>query len=81
MTENDGIAEVAVNYFENMFKEGDCDRMEECLEAIHHRITLEMQDILSSDFSAEEIKAEVFQLGLTKASGPDGMNALFFQKF
>ena len=72
---------MAVNYFENMFKASDCDQMEECLEAIHHKITPEMQDILSSDFSVEEIKAAVFQMEPTKASEPDGMNALFYQKF
>jgi len=42
VTENDWVAEVTINYFENMFKAGDCDRMEECLEAIHHRITPKM---------------------------------------
>lgn len=42
VTENDWVAQVTINYFENMFKAGDCDRMEECLEAIHHRITPKM---------------------------------------
>ena len=49
--------------------------------AIHHRITLDIQDILSSDFSVEEIKAVVFQMGPTKAPRPDGVNAFFYQKF
>ena len=37
-----------------------------------------MQDMLSRDFTADEIKKVVFQMGPTKALGPDGMNALFY---
>ena len=44
-------------------------------------MTTDMQQILSSDFIAEEIKATLFRMGPTKALGPDGMNVLFYQKF
>ena len=40
-----------------------------------------MQQVLSSAFSAEEVKTALFQMGLTKAPGSDGMNTLFYQKF
>ena len=39
-----------------------------------------MQQELTCDFTAEEIKDALFQMGSTKAPGLDGMNALFFPK-
>ena len=75
------VAEVAVQYFEDLFSSGRCDRLEECLNAVNPRFSPDMLNILSNDFDAEEVKRAIFQMGPTKAPGPDGMNALFYQKF
>ena len=55
--------------------------MEECLNAVPHKITDDMLEVLSRPYSREEVKAALFQMGPTKAPRPDGMNALFIKNF
>ena len=81
MEEIEDIARVATNYFDSLFTAGTCSQMEECLDMVMSKVTLDMQQVLSSEFTANEIKTVVFQMGPTKALGPDGMNALFYKKF
>ena len=75
------VADVASDYFMNIFKAGTCDRMEECFNAVNRRMTDDMVEVLSRSYNNEEVKATLFQMGPTKALGPDGMNALFYKKF
>ena len=55
--------------------------MEECLNTMPHKVTLEMQEYLSRDYSVYEIKVALLQMGPTKVLRPNGMNAPFYQKF
>ena len=74
------VVEVASAYFDNLFHAGVGDQMEECLNAMQSKVTDDMWEFLSSEFTVGEVKVALFQMGLTKAPGPDGINALFFQK-
>ena len=65
--EVDEVAEVASNYFMNIFKAGTCDRMEECLNAVNQRLTADMLEVLSRPYSREEVRIALFQMGPTKA--------------
>ena len=79
--EVEDIAGVAQAYFEKLFLAGTCGRIEECLDTVTPTITPDMQQVLGSDFSAEEIKTALFQMAPAKAPEPDGMNALFYQNY
>ena len=55
---------MASDYFMNIFKEGACDRMEECLDTVNHKITDDMLEVLTRPYNSEEVKAALFQMGL-----------------
>ena len=55
------VADVATNYFEDIFKASTCDRLEECLNAVPHKMNSDMQEVLTNGFSAKEIKAALFK--------------------
>ncbi|XP_075650022.1 uncharacterized protein LOC142620549 [Castanea sativa] len=80
LEEEEEIAEVAADYFDNLFNASTCTQTDDCLNTVPHKLTPEMQQTLTSDFTTEEIKVALFQMGPTKAPGLDDMNALFFQK-
>ena len=79
--EIEDVVEVASDYFHTPFHAGADDQMEECLNVVPNRVIEDMMVVLSSEFTAEEVKVALFQMGPTKALGLDGMNAIFYQKF
>lgn len=43
----DGVAGIATNYFESLFASSECNRMEECLAQVPHKVTAEMCELLT----------------------------------
>ena len=60
MEEVEDIARVVVDYFDNLFSVGSCHQMEECLSTVSAKVTTDMQEMLSGDFTADEIKEAIF---------------------
>ena len=51
------VAELAFDYFMNIFTAGTCDKMEECLNTVNHKITNDMLELLFRQYGSEEVKA------------------------
>ena len=81
MEELEEVVGVALAYFDNLFQARVEDQMEEFLNAVQCMMTDDMREFLSFEFTVEEVKVALFQMGPTKAPRPDGMNALFYKKF
>ena len=60
------VAEVVVQYFNDILSSSPCTQVDECLEIVPQKLTLDMQQFLSSEFKTDEIKAALFQMGPIK---------------
>ena len=77
----DGIAEVAVSYLKNLYTTSYLTCILEVLDTIPTKFTANMNQLLIQEFIREEVEAALKQMHPTKASGPDSMSAIFFQKY
>ena len=78
-TERESIAQVAIDYFENMYKTASPTLMHEITAAIPTMVTEEMNESLNKNFTRKEVTIALKQIHPTKAPGSDGMSAIFFK--
>ncbi len=75
------MEQIAVDYFSNLFASSNPQTIDEVLHEVDGVVTPGMNNDLLCPFTHEEIKRALFQMHPSKAPRPDGMSALFFQKY
>lgn len=80
-TEPTDLDRIAVNFFQNLFSSSGPPGIDTVLDSIKPCVSPDMNQELSKGFTVEEVYPALFQMHPTKAPGPDGKPALFFQRF
>jgi len=73
------LQEMATTFFSRLYTTAGHRNYEPILSQCPSMVTHEMNQRLIATVTIEEVHQATFQLGATKAPGPDGLNGLFYQ--
>jgi hypothetical protein len=80
VTTQEGLCEVAKNYFDSLFKASDGIH-DLVLSIVQPKVSTEDNECLTAPISKEEIHTALMQMHPNKSPGPDGFNPAFYQHF
>lgn len=74
------MQQLALDFYRNLYTSEGVQGVEEVLEHVPAKVTPAMNEILMAPYEEKEVKTALFQMFPTKAPGPDGFPAHFFQR-
>ena len=74
------MARVTTDFYRTLYSSEGTEEMEAVLNTVPTRVTEQMNEGLISAISGKEVRDALFQMFPTKAPGPDGYPAHFFQR-
>jgi hypothetical protein len=80
-TEPRVMESTAVEYFQTLFLSSKPTHIAPVTQLVDEVVTQDMHSKLLHPITTEEVKCALFQMHPSKAPRPDGMTALFFQKY
>lgn len=81
MKGEDGLKALITNHFSNLFTPMAGLDLDQALQAVEPKVTSQMNELLSKEYTAEEVKRALDEMGDLKAPGADGMPAIFYKRF
>ena len=78
-TKDNGIANVITLYLEDLFSTSYSSGMEEVLDCITPKVTVEVNAALCKPYTREEVDHAIMRMHPHKAPVPDDLNPFFFQ--
>ena len=79
-TDQQAMQGMVVHYFENLFTSNENVDPQEIVDLLDPIVTSQANAALCNEYIDEEIGTALFQIGLLKAPGPDGLPSRFFQR-